>query len=139
MSRGDVRWTNPSVRRFAGNRDPVQAIVDRARDLTLRAMDEGWPGPPFDPSELAKWLNLDVIPCADIRDARIVPKPDLGLSIEFNPNRSRGRVRYSIAHEIAHSLFPDAPKQFETARIGTSKWAMSGSSRCYATSPQQRF
>ncbi|MCB9840168.1 MAG: ImmA/IrrE family metallo-endopeptidase [Phycisphaeraceae bacterium] len=107
MSRGDVRWTNPSVRRFAGNRDPVQAIVDRARDLTLRAMDEGWPGPPFDPSELAKWLNLDVIPCADIRDARIVPKPDLGLSIEFNPNRSRGRVRYSIAHEIAHSLFPD--------------------------------
>ena len=27
--------------------------------------------------------------------------------VEFNPNRPSARVRYSIAHEIAHTLFPD--------------------------------
>ena len=30
-----------------------------------------------------------------------------GLRIEFNPNRPHGRVRYSVTHEIAHTLFPD--------------------------------
>ena len=30
-----------------------------------------------------------------------------GLRIEFNPNRPHGRLRYSMAHEIAHTLFPD--------------------------------
>lgn len=30
------------------------------------------------------------------------------LVIEYNPTRPRGRLRYSIAHEIAHALFADA-------------------------------
>jgi O-acetyl-ADP-ribose deacetylase (regulator of RNase III) len=29
------------------------------------------------------------------------------MQIEFNPNRPSARVRFSIAHEIAHTLFPD--------------------------------
>src|SRR5262249_27552876 len=29
------------------------------------------------------------------------------VQIEFNPNRPSGRIRFSIAHEIAHTLFPD--------------------------------
>ena len=33
------------------------------------------------------------------------------MKIEFNPTRPRERVRFSIAHEIAHSLFPDAAEQ----------------------------
>lgn len=100
-------WTNRSVLAFAGDRDPVDAITQYARSLTLKAMEEGWPGPPFDPATLASWLKIDVIPREDIRDARTLPKPDSTYQIEFNPHRSRGRVRYSIAHEIAHTFFPD--------------------------------
>ncbi len=100
-------WTNRSVRQFAGSQEPVRAIVCYARDLTLRAMEEGWSGPPFDLVELARWLDIEVVPREDIRDARTLEGKDKRLRIEFNPNRSRGRIRYSIAHEIAHTFFPD--------------------------------
>jgi len=34
-----------------------------------------------------------------------------GIRIEFNPAGPRERVRFSIAHEIAHTLFPDVAEQ----------------------------
>ncbi|MFL5612428.1 MAG: ImmA/IrrE family metallo-endopeptidase [Gemmatimonadaceae bacterium] len=40
-----------------------------------------------------------------------MPKSDRDVRIEFNPNRPKGRVRYSLAHEIAHTLFPDCAEQ----------------------------
>ena len=40
-------------------------------------------------------------------DAGIIPAGSSRALIEYNPNRTRGRVRFSIAHEIAHTLFPD--------------------------------
>ena len=43
----------------------------------------------------------------DIPDARLVPAADDKLLLEYNPMRPRGRLRFSIAHEIAHTLFPD--------------------------------
>jgi O-acetyl-ADP-ribose deacetylase (regulator of RNase III) len=100
-------WTNASVLRFAGDADPVAAVVDRARQVVLHALDEGWAGPPFDPLALAELLKLEVTPREDVRDARTLAAPNGRLRVEYNPNRSRGRVRYSIAHEIAHTLFED--------------------------------
>jgi O-acetyl-ADP-ribose deacetylase (regulator of RNase III) len=73
-------------------------------------MDEGWSGPPFDPVALAERLGLRVIASDDIRDARIIAD-GASTRIEFNPNRPRARTRYSIAHEIAHTLFPDFAEQ----------------------------
>jgi len=104
------KWTNPSVRKLAGSGDPVQAITQRARKVVLDAMDKGWSGPPFDLLSLGDLLKLRVVPRADIRDARTVPE-GTGVCIEYNPSRPRGRVRYSIAHEIAHTLFPDCSDQ----------------------------
>jgi O-acetyl-ADP-ribose deacetylase (regulator of RNase III) len=104
------RWTNDSVKRLAGEDDPVETITKRARGIVLDAMDHGWSGPPFDPLSLSDYLKLRVLPRGDIRDARIVPEGD-GFCIEYNPTRPRGRVRYSIAHEIAHTLFPDCSDQ----------------------------
>lgn len=99
-------WTNPSVLRFAGDSDPITLIENTVRNIVLRASEEGWEGPPFDPSELASYLGITVSPRDDIQDARTVP---LGrrFHIEFNPNRPRGRIRFSIAHEIGHTLFSD--------------------------------
>jgi O-acetyl-ADP-ribose deacetylase (regulator of RNase III) len=42
-----------------------------------------------------------------ILDARIVPVGAEKFRIEYNPNKSRGRQRFSVAHEIAHTFFPD--------------------------------
>jgi O-acetyl-ADP-ribose deacetylase (regulator of RNase III) len=70
-------------------------------------MDRGWSGPPFDPIVLAEILKIPLLPRDDIADARTVPVGRDGVRIEFNPNRPPNRVRYSIAHEIAHTLFPD--------------------------------
>lgn len=107
MSHQAGTWTNPSVRLMAGKEDPIAALTHRARQLVRRAMDMGWSGPPFDPIDLADILKMPVIPRHDIRDARTVPMGQSGTRIEFNPNRPPMRVRYSIAHEIAHTLFPD--------------------------------
>ena len=100
-------WTNASVTAFADGQDPVEAMEQRARQLALRAMDDGWSGPPFDPLILAKWLGMHAEARGDIPDARTVPAADGNLLLEYNPTRPRGRVRFSIAHEIAHTLFPD--------------------------------
>ena len=100
-------WTNESVLKFAAGREPVQAIVQAAREVALKAMDDGWIGPPFDPIKLAEMHGIAVSPRADIPDARTVPLGPSRFVIEYNPTRPPARLRYSIAHEIAHTLFPD--------------------------------
>jgi hypothetical protein len=100
-------WSNPSILQFAGKSDPIGLITRKAREAVLGAIQAGWQGPPFDPFKLASLLQIPTIPREDVLDARIVSTGSQGLQIEFNPNRPRGRVRFSIAHEIAHTLFPD--------------------------------
>ena len=104
------QWTNQSVLAFAGAEDPVAAMEGRARALALKAMDEGWSGPPFDPVILAEQLGIAVEARGDIPDARLVPG-DGCLVLEYNPTRPRGRLRFSIAHEIAHTLFEDCAER----------------------------
>src|SRR6267378_7822144 len=107
MARSRDQWTNPSVVAFAEDRDPVAAVTERARELAMDAMDHGWTGPPFDPLALAEILRIDVLAREGVRDARTVPNERGHPRIEYNPTRPRGRVRYSLAHEIAHAMFPD--------------------------------
>lgn len=104
-------WTNPSVLRLARDNDPVQVISDRARALVRRAMDLGWNGPPYDPLALADLLDLPLSATEEVRDA--VTRSDAAgrLRIEYNPGRPRARVRFSIAHEIGHTLFPDCAER----------------------------
>lgn len=107
---GDISWTNPSVRALAGDQNPIATIEDHARRVVLDALDKGWSGPPFDPIELADILRIAVQPRSDVLDARTVPTGAAGFTIEFNPRLSRERLRFSIAHEIAHTFFPDCAK-----------------------------
>ncbi|MBX3419806.1 MAG: ImmA/IrrE family metallo-endopeptidase [Pirellulaceae bacterium] len=105
-----ITWTEPSVVAFAGDADPVAKVIERARELVLFAAENGWSGPPFDPFELAEILGYRVIPSQDVQDALILA--DGGKAkIEFNPNRSTNRIRFSIAHEIGHAIFPDWKRQ----------------------------
>ena len=107
MSQQTEQWTNPSVLRFAGKSDPVDFITSKAKDIVLKAIQAGWQGPPFDPFKLAEVLEIPTIPRENVLDARILSSGSQRLQIEFNPNRPRGRMRFSVAHEIAHTLFPD--------------------------------
>jgi hypothetical protein len=100
-------WTHSSVKPLAEIGDPVTAIVTRANQLVLDAVERGWRGPPFDTFELANILGFVIIPCEGVSDARLMPLPNKRYQIEYNPNQPRSRIRFSIAHEIAHTLFPD--------------------------------
>lgn len=118
------RWTHRSVVGLAPDGDPLAVILERSRSLVLSAMEMGWSGPPFDPIQLADLHCIPVVPRDDIPDARTVPTGTEGkVRIEFNPTRPRGRMRYSIAHEIGHTLFPDCAERVRN-RV----------SHCHATS-----
>ncbi len=101
-----ISWTNPSVKLLAKDQDPVDVVVGKTRELIFDAIDGGWKGPPYDPVSLAKNLGFDVIPNEDVLDARVISK-GTNVQIEYNPNKSKTRIRFSLAHEIAHTLFPD--------------------------------
>lgn len=111
MSSKHVEWTNKSVLRLAGDKNPVEAVTQRVREVVVGAIDKGWPGPPFDPLELADRMGIAVEATDDVRDALLRAAGAARFRIEFNPNRSRRRVRYSIAHEIGHTLFPDCAEE----------------------------
>jgi Zn-dependent peptidase ImmA (M78 family)/O-acetyl-ADP-ribose deacetylase (regulator of RNase III) len=103
-------WTNASVLALAGEDDPEQVVTARARALALEAMSEGWEGPPYDPFELAQRLGIRIVPRDDLYDACIRAE-GRDMVIEYNPTRPRGRVRYTVAHELAHTLFPDVEER----------------------------
>jgi len=105
-----ISWTNKSVLKFAGNSDPIDLIEAKARALVLRARDAGWSGPPYNPLAIADLLKIPVEANSEVADARTVPS-GMGIKIEFNPTRPRERVRFSLAHEIAHTLFADVADQ----------------------------
>jgi hypothetical protein len=109
--KGQFRWTHPSVLAIAPDSDPVIAVIDRAKAAALDAMESGWTGPPFDPFSLADHFGIRTVARDEIQDARIVPIESNKLQIEFNPNRPKARLRFSMAHELAHTLFPDCREQ----------------------------
>jgi O-acetyl-ADP-ribose deacetylase (regulator of RNase III) len=106
MGQNAVRWTNKSALDLARGADPVDTIERLARETALRAMDQGWSGPPFNPVQLATYLGIQVEADVGVQDAQIVPTA-AGLRIKYNPTQARERLRFSIAHEVAHTLFPD--------------------------------
>lgn len=103
-------WTNRSVLILADEQDPIEAITQRARSLILEFIESG-ASVPVDPVALAGHLNITVIPRENVNDARTLPTSSGRFVIEYNPNRSQGRVRYSICHEIIHTVFPDCSEK----------------------------
>lgn len=111
MSKPTAReWTNESVVAFASGGDPLERAHAVAAKLLDIAKETGHYGPPVDVFGLAGALGIQLTPKDDLLDARVVsPRSEAPgeLVIEYNPSRPRGRLRFSIAHEIAHSRFDD--------------------------------
>ena len=121
----DRTWTNASVHRLSPDNDPLATISTLVTELLLTAADAGAANSPTDPFQLASLMGIELRPHFDIEDACLVtdttsnvdaPAAPLArfvpsgapLVIEYNPTRPRGRLRYSVAHELAHAFFPDA-------------------------------
>jgi hypothetical protein len=60
---------------------------------------------------LAEHRSIPVVPRTDVRDARTICGPDDTPVIEYNPNRPKARIRFSICHELAHTLFPECTRE----------------------------
>jgi len=102
-----VSWSNQSVLRFAGTADPITCIEATSQKIVLDAIDKGWIGPPYDPFKLADVLGIKLVARDDLHEARTTAGSRGEPIIEFNPNRPRTRIRFSIAHEIIHTRFSD--------------------------------
>lgn len=106
-------WSHKSVLKLieeTGN-DPETEIRERARQIVLKAMENGWSGPPYDAIELAKFLKIEIVPNDSLLDARIIPQSSKKFKIEYNPFQKPTRINFSIAHEIAHTFFSDCSQQ----------------------------
>ena len=108
--KNEITWTNKSVLSFSDGSSPIAAIERAARSIVFQALEAGWAGPPFNPVFIAKLMDVPIEPNANIADARTMSSEN-GALIEYNPNQPRERVRFSIAHELAHLLFPDATER----------------------------
>lgn len=136
----DRTWTNLSVERLSRGADPLATISTLVTDLLLSAADEGVVGSPTDPFQLASLMGIALKPHFDVEDARLVAEgpsrreqtpgsaplarfvsSGAPMVIQYNPTRPRGRLRYSVAHELAHAFFPDAA---EDTRHRTSTGAV---------------
>lgn len=92
-----------------GAETPCDIVRRKARSLVDEATQMGWEGPPFDPEVIASFRSLEVRTATQsIRaDGRIFPNREGTLIIELRPDLSPRRRRFTICHEIAHTLFPD--------------------------------
>lgn len=102
-------WKHPSVIKLIkenNNSNPIEIVKAKTREFVLEAFTNGWSGPPFNPIELAKLLEIEVMPNESVLDARILPLENK-QRIEYNPNQRATRINFSIAHEIGHTFFSD--------------------------------
>lgn len=113
-------WNNKSIQKYLeikNSLDPISEIREDCRQLVLDALDKGWSGPPFNPLELADILGIPITPNESVPDARIIPTGVNKYLIEYNPFQIESRVNFSIAHELAHTLFPDCANQIRNRAI----------------------
>ena len=77
-------------------------------DRILREIDDRWAPPPVDPVLIAQALGYRCVSVDEpgLDDAMIMVQNGTP-TILFRRGRSRVRTRFSIFHELAHTLFPD--------------------------------
>lgn len=101
---------HPSVRALLeveGVREPDEAMRRRARRLVERSLQLGWEGPPFDLDLLASLCGYRVQRVDGLGEERAGSIDPHARRILLSAELPETRQRYTLAHEIAHTLFPD--------------------------------
>jgi hypothetical protein len=93
-----------------GAPDPISAIRIKARNAIEQFRSTfGEPTMPLDIEALASFLGIgqsDDAP-SHSEDAELVPVGDGRVAIRINRDRPETRRRFSVAHEISHTFFPN--------------------------------
>ncbi|TWU64530.1 hypothetical protein V7x_00740 [Crateriforma conspicua] len=103
--------------------DPREAVRQKARSR-LAEMTPYFDSPPFDLLALASCFDLqwsDESP-AFSQDSEIVPQEDGRVALRVNQQRPLTRQRFSIAHEIGHTLFPDYQFSVRCRKATERRW-----------------
>jgi len=92
-------------------------VIAQVLELLARTEERhpDWTPPPFNPYLVAETLGIPIQESDELGpwDALLVPTGGDGFRIVSNSRiRSEGRRRFSIAHEIGHTLLPDAEKSY---------------------------
>ena len=100
------------------SQDPEEIIRHLARNEIADARNYGLSGPPFDPRILASIMGIQPEESKQLirsEDAELQPigKDNRNLIIKYNPDKPKTRQNFSIAHEIAHTLFPEYRDQYK--------------------------
>lgn len=97
-----------AVMKEMGEEDPVAAVRAKAQQVIRDFQNIFNEAPPFDMKALASfrgltWSNDDP---RYSEDSEIAPEGE-GVVLRVNQSRPESRQRFSIGHEIGHTLFPD--------------------------------
>jgi Zn-dependent peptidase ImmA (M78 family) len=105
------------IRQTGGFVDPRSSVVTQARRIVN--LYQQFDGAVADPIErvkiIASLVGIKVLPMdieqqrGEKRDAVLVHTP-AGKVVPYNPRRPSSRVAFSIAHEIAHTFFPNSTR-----------------------------
>ena len=90
--------------------DPEEIIRSLVHNELTKAKNSGWNGPPFNPQFLASIMGIYYEESRELlmsEDAELHLTEDDRLIIRYNPNKPKKRQNFSIAHEIAHTFFPE--------------------------------
>lgn len=96
--------------REAAAATPAEAIRIKARELLDIHVDTfGEPTAPIDVDVLAglRGIRISEERPFHSQDAELSPDNAGGVTMRINPDRPETRRRFSIAHEISHTFFPD--------------------------------
>lgn len=93
-----------------GVTDAPTAIRQKARELIQTYVTSfGEPTMPLDIDVLASLRSIHRSNEKPLHspDAELVPNSEGGVTMRVNPDRPETRQRFSVAHEISHTFFPD--------------------------------
>jgi len=108
-----------------GETDAVAAIRVKARSLVERFHALFPSAPPFNLSAMASFRGLKESNEAPrySDDSEIAPDSNGCVILRVNRDRPRTRQRFSVGHEIGHTLFPDFEQSVQCRKARHRDWA----------------
>ena len=111
----DALHTHESIRALlteALKGESAADVIRRKARQIISKHSHWWKGPPFCPVELAdlEGIKVQEAKCDIKSDGRIFHIGDQ-VYIEYAPDQSDERIRFTICHELAHTLFGDCFKR----------------------------
>lgn len=108
--------------------DPFAAIRSKAQRIAEQYHQLFGEVPPFNLEALASMRGLRLSNDAPRHsaDSEIAPEADGNVVLRLNRDRPRARQRFSIGHEVGHTLFPEYQLKVRCRKATDRTWADAG-------------